>query len=197
MIRGRTSARRHRRLCDRTSLTPPLSRARSRLTAAATSFVERYATTFGPPLAAPTGWTLVVPQQPAFEFVRGDEGAFVCTVPWSEAFSPHKVYRFHKLPGAPAGLTFKIDASVVGKAFQVSVQSTVAGGAFTTYNNLLEKLEEADIAPTEVCEPVDMDALLQTVPGLSSAPNQALTRHVFAHGGNDTSPQCRCSKLEF
>jgi colicin import membrane protein len=142
-------------------LTYSLSRAHSRLTAAATSYVERYAKSFGTPIAPPIGWKVVVPQQPSFEFVKGDDGAFVCTLPWCYTFSVDTVYRFHNLPGAPAGLTFKIDASVVGKAFRVSVQSTITGGAFTTYNNLLEKVEAVveEVAPTEVCEPVDLDAL--------------------------------------
>ncbi|MDC0525420.1 hypothetical protein OAO87_00380 [bacterium] len=123
--------------------------------------MERFARSFGAPIAPPTGWKLVETRQPAFEFIKGDEGAFVCTLQWCDAFSPDTIYRFHNLPGAPAGLTFKMDGSVVGKAMQVSVESSITGTSFTTYNNLFEKVaERQELAPTEVVdEPPDVDAL--------------------------------------
>eukprot|EP00966_Prymnesium_polylepis_P070471 1637620-Prymnesium_polylepis.1 len=125
-----------------------------KLTSAATSFVsdttlsnpqvEKYARSFSKPIPPPNGW-MVIEAAPFYEFVKGD-GGFVCTLPWCPAFGPEKLFRFHMLPGVPEGLTFKIPCDTVGKAVQVSVQST-AKESFTVFQ-LLQKAGD-EIATTE------------------------------------------------
>ena len=88
---------------------------------------------------------MVIEAAPFYDFVKGD-GGFVCTLPWCPAFGPEKLFRFHMLPGVPEGLTFKVPCDAVGKAVQVSVQST-AKESFTVFQ-LLQKAGD-EIATTE------------------------------------------------